>query len=429
MPSPTRRSIYLCSLLLSTVSCSKETETTPQPPQKAPVSAQPPGKFSPSPPFLLLSQVQFEMRANAEGKRLPKPGPAKLLQLKLNQGKWTSSTLEDPDSRVFHKAVCVNRGKETRLLTIGATDAHLKTWQWQAQKWIGTSHWKPSFGGKWDRLRDFEFADVDHDQKAELILATHDQGVIAVAEETNGTFEPKEVFRKPNTFIHEIEVGDTNGDDQMEFFATPSAPNRAEASQGGGVLMFEFKEGKYVPKTVADFPHRHAKEILVTDLNQDGIDELYVSLEAHSKKVDGKRKILEPLEILQLTRTQKGKWLQKSIATLDGGVQARVLLAADLRGTHKPSLIVTTMRAGIWELLPTSESTQWDASQIDPTASGFELAAGVADLDQDGNLELYAAADNQDEIRAYRWTGRSYSQEVVFHLPKRDLTWTIETCQ
>lgn len=381
-----------------------------------------------SPPFLLLSQVQFQMTTNANGKSVPKPGAAKVLQLQLTNGKWSSALLQDPDSRVFHKAICRRDDKGLQLLTIGATDAHLKTWRWQDGKWSGTSHWNPRFGGKWDRLRDFEFADIDHDNELELIIATHDQGVIAVADEVDNKFVPQEIFRKAKTFIHEIEVGDTDGDKKAEFFATPSAPNRSDSSQGGGVTMFQFQGGKYIHEEVVKFKHRHAKEILVTDMNEDGVDELYISLEAHSKKEGKTRKVLAPLQILQMTRTSKGEWKKRVIATLPKGIQARVLLAADLRNEGSKSLIVTTMRDGIWEFQPTSGKAPWNATHIDPAASGFELAAGVADLDQDGQLELYAAADNQDEVRSYHWNGSSYEINVVVPLPKRDLTWTIEAC-
>ncbi len=193
--------------------------------------------------------------------------------------------------------------------------------------------------------------------------------------------------------------------------------------------MFQFANGKYSSEQVVRFPHRHAKEILVTDIDQDGIDELYVSLEAESKKVDGQRQIIQPLEILQLTRSPKGKWKKRVVATLPKGVQARVLIAADLRGKGTPSLIVTTMRDGIWEIEPAPGKKPWNATVIDATASGFELAAGVADLDEDGKLELYAAADNQDEVRSYSWNGSAYESQVILQLPKRDLTWTIEACK
>ena len=269
---------------------------------------------------------------------------------------------------------------------------------------------------------------MDHDGEDELILATHDQGVIAVARFKDGVFTPKEIFRQPNTFIHEIEVGDIDGDQRLEFFATPSAPNRSEASQGGSVLWFKSNgKGGYTHQTVASFPSRHAKEILVTDLNKDGRAELYVALEAETRREEGALQVVSPLEIIQFI-WDKGKWTNRVIATLPRGVQARVLLAGDTRGTGKPHLFVTTMRDGVWELSPAGPGQPFEALQIDADSSGFEHAAGLADLDQDGRPELYVAADEQDELRVHRWERGAYRTSVIYQLAHRDLTWTIEGC-
>ena len=408
-------------LLISLLGCEKPKEPSPE---TVPLRESTKANGS----FLLLAQVQFEMTTDETGKTRPRPGPAKLLQLHPGKNGWTATTISDPDSRVFHKATCFKQQSENQLLTIGATGAHLKTWRRRGSEWTSTSHWNPSFGGKWDRLRDYEWGDVDHDGEEELILATHDQGVVAVAEFKDGTFTPVEIFRQPNTFIHEIEVGDTNADQRLEFFATPSAPNSAEASQGGAVLQFTSDgKGGFTSKTVASFPSRHAKEILVTDLNGDGRDELYVSLEAETRRSQGKLEIIEPLQIIQFTWV-KEKWRERVIATLPKGVQARVLLAGDTRGEGKPHLFVTTMRDGVWELIPAGPLEPFLSFQIDANSSGFEHAAGLADLDADGRPELYVAADDQDEIRVHRWEGDAYRSEVIFRLPRRDLTWTIEGC-
>ena len=38
--------------------------------------------------------------------------------------------MEDEESRVFHKTLCLNQPNEpAQLLTLGATSAHLKTWE------------------------------------------------------------------------------------------------------------------------------------------------------------------------------------------------------------------------------------------------------------------------------------------------------------
>ena len=107
------------------------------------------------------------------------------------------------------------------------------------------------------------------------MIATHDQGVIAVVH-PDENWRVEEVDRKPNTFVHEIEIGDVDGDGVLEFFATPSKPNKLDQEQPGEVRMY-----KHTPtgwqKSIVDAPgDTHAKEILTADVDRDGVAELYV---------------------------------------------------------------------------------------------------------------------------------------------------------
>src|SRR5262249_57357482 len=93
-------------------------------------------------------------------------------------------------------------------------------------------------GDKCDRLRDIEQGDVDGDGKPDLVIATHDQGVIAVVHPEQG-WRVEEVDRSPDTFVHEIEIGDVDGDGTAEFFATPSKPNKLEEEQPRAGRMYK----------------------------------------------------------------------------------------------------------------------------------------------------------------------------------------------
>ncbi len=379
-------------------------------------------------PALLLAQAQFAWEEGPDGNRTVKPGPAKLLMLTPAEPTWEVAVLEDEDSRVFHKVICRDRDGVKSLLTIGGTDAHLKTWTRKDGRWQGQSHWKPTFGGKWDRLRDFEIGDVTGDGKDELVIVTHDQGVVVVADATAANYEPQEIFRRQDTFIHEVEIGDVDGDGKREFYVTPSDPNKAGKSQAGGVSMFTAQQdGSYKHEPVVEYPNRHPKEILVTDVDGDGKDELYVSLEAQLEKTDEGTKVKAPLEIVQFTRKSE-TWVSRVVATLDKGVQARVLLHGDLEGQGKRELVVTTFKDGLWRITPGTGEGAWVTTQIDAESSGFEHAAALLDLDGDKKNELYVAADDQDEVRRYVWNGSTFDKTTLFSLAKSDLTWSIEGC-
>ena len=377
-----------------------------------------------SQPTLVLTQAQFNWETNAAGKRIPKPGPAKILLLsKLGDG-WLSNTLEDKDSRVFHKAVC--RGKS--LLTIAGSDAHLKTWDWQDGQWQSKSHWQPKFGGAWDRLRDFEFGDVDGDKVNELIIGSHDQGVIAVAKEQNGVWSVKEIYREADTFIHEIEIGNLRAKGTPRIYSTPSKPNKADYSQSGEIMESYLDGGSYKNKTIITLKDRHAKEILVADMNDDGVDELYAAIEAHKINKDGVRKIVAPLEIRRYKIKGNGKWVESLVARLDGGIQARVLSVGTPQEKNRKQMLVTTMRGGLYLLTPDKQLEKWDKLLIDKDSSGFEHAGNFADTDGDGLDEIYVAADDQDRISQYRWQDGAFVREDIFNLNKSDITWSIEFC-
>lgn len=423
-------SIFSLSLAWSLVAC-----TSPAEPQavgskadnRTPTGADAAKAAPDTQPTLLLSQAQFAYKSLPNGKKIPQPGAAKLTMLTFNGKTFDSSVLEDEESRVFHKAVCINEpGQPRKILTLAATGAHLKTWTYADGKWTGQSHWKPEFGGKWDRLRDVEIGDVNQDGKDELVLATHDQGVIAVASPTATSWDIKEIFKQKTTFIHEIEIGDVDGDEKLEFFATPSQPNRANQSQGGSVIGFFHEKDTYRKETVVDFPKRHAKEIFVGDIDGDGVDELYASVEAQTRKSVSGPSVVKPLEIRRYDRQKNGKWAESTVATLSGGIQARVILGADFMNTGKKQLVVTTMKAGIFVL--EYGPKKWTKHLVDANSSGFEHAAGLFDMDADGVPELYVTADDQDVVKRYRHTPNGFRGEVISQLKPRDLTWSIEFC-
>ncbi len=226
-------------------------------------------------PALLVTQAQFDQQQGEDGKTKYVPGAAKLVIVRqTGPGVWQSVTVEDPDSNVFHKAVPFQGG----LMTIGGSQAMLKVWGYGGSGWTQQTHWNPTFGGKFDRLRDFEVGDVDGDGQDEVVIATHDQGVIGVVH-PDENWRVDEAHREADLFVHEIEIGDVDGDGIAEFYATPSAPNKPNEEQPGEVRVYRRSEDGY-QEAVVDAPgDTHAKEILVADVDSDAVPELYVAWE------------------------------------------------------------------------------------------------------------------------------------------------------
>jgi hypothetical protein len=309
-------------------------QTAPPKPVQQPLTGSPR-------PSLLLTQAWFW--TDAAGKQTP--GPARLeIWRKDDQGKWAATRLEDSDSNVFHKALPFADG----LLTIGAEGAFLKLWKHPGGKWAAETLWHPKWSGKFNRLRDLEIGDVDQDGKPELVIATHDAGVVGVVDPGENGAPPKvtELDEKPDTFVHEIEICDVEGDGKLEFFATPSDRNQANASQAGGVVMYKFDGQKYVRTWVDHQEGTHAKEILCQDMDGDGKAELYSVLEAEIDPADNS-KILKPVEVRQYHLQPDGTFPHDAIATIPDR-QNRFLVPADFDHDGKMELIAAAMKTGIY---------------------------------------------------------------------------------
>ena len=217
--------------------------------------------------------------------------------------------------------------------------------------------------------------------------------------------------------MHEIEIGDLDRDGKLEVYATPSEPNRldAGATQSGHVVRYVPAAGKE-REVVADLGERHAKEILVADVDGDGTDELYVSVEgdvddAKRARAPGRdpplrrrhaadrrrrdRDARRPPDPLP-HRGRRGRRRQEGAG--GGGVQQRPVAAAARAPTRR---------------------RRWQVESIDTDSAGFEHASILSDLDGDGTDELYVASDKHKQVRRYVWDGRKLAREIIYRAPGR----------
>jgi hypothetical protein len=371
---------------------------------KAPVA-------DPLPNGLLLSLAVLE-----SGPSGPVPQPAQLGILTHDGNGWSYRFIEDEDSNVFHKGmVYTPTTGESRILTAGGTKAMVKLWDPSGNQ---ETLWEKDFGGKFSRMRDLEVADINADGFTDIAVATHDQGVVAVLYgDGSGGFTAEELDAEPNTFVHEVEVGDLDGDGVLEIYATPSLPNKLDGTPQPGFVTRYIPGAEEIRRVVADLGDRHAKEILVEDVDGDGRDELYVSVEA----VAGGR-----VEILRFDAdTDPAEGIL--ITSLDDTL-TRFLTAGDVDGDGINEMVAAASKSGLWLLRPGGDPrAEWSIESIDRNSGGFEHASILTDLDGDGLDELYVANDDEGEVNRYVWQDGSPVRELLYTHPEglSGFTWNI----
>ena len=238
---------------------------------------------------LLVSQAVFGRGVGPDGKAKVELQPARLGLWTQTSGGWTEERIEDADSNVFHKAISFQDG----ILTLSGEAAKIKHWTKREGKWTGSEIWSKDWGGQFSRMRDVELADLDGDGSNELVVATHDMGVIGVGTRTGQSWAFQELGQKADTIVHEIEIGDLDGDGKPEIYATPSQRNRADLSaQPGGVVQYSFTEGKLNGTPIVEWSDTHAKEITVVKGNAGAPDTLYAVKEASK---------LQPVQVVRLS--------------------------------------------------------------------------------------------------------------------------------
>jgi hypothetical protein len=384
------------------------------------------GKEQPRPNTILLAQAQFTEDTDENGQPRSRPGAARLVILRqVGQG-WKREVLEDPESNVFHKAIVFrDRAADAAapgIMTIGANAAALKLWARTPDGWSARTLWQTTFGGKQNRLRDFEIGDITADGKPDIAIATHDQGVVAVLTRSGESWSALELDRKPKTFVHEVELGDLDADGTLEIYATPSRPNRLDGTpQPGEIVAYHHTPDGFQRRAVEQFPLRHVKEILVTELTGAGGVSLLAAVEAELGQRTGQAADARRTLVRQY-RLEAGRYTGQTVCTLPDAM-CRFLNAGDVDGDGKPEVIASTHKAGIWLLRPAPG--EWKAELIDKDSSGFEHATVLADLDGDGVQEIYVAADAQRQVRRYRWTGADWSREVIYKIEDAKITFGI----
>ena len=422
----TGSALLIAWLALAALACGGESEK----PQAAQSSSRPAATVAPAKQrpdlstALVLTLASF---APFEKGKPPQALPARMEFLTFADGQWRVTRAEDEGSDVFHKAMRYESADgRSQIVSISGSKAAVKLWSKGAGGFESRTLWEKDFGGKFSRMRDIEIADLFGDGAASMAVATHDQGVVAILHaKADGSFEVREIDRDPDTFVHEIEIGDLDGDGTLEVYATPSEPNRLDGSPQAGKVV------RYVPARgegrtiVADLGDRHAKEIYVGDVDGNGKDELYVVVEGHLNKETNSIDVSTQIRRYEAdTDPAEGVVIGELPDYL-----CRFLTVGDIDGDGKLEMVAAAYSSGLWLLRPGADPmTPWSVESIDKNSGGFEHAAILTDLDGDGRDELYVASDKHKKVRRYTWNGHRLVPETIYTRPAGEggvFTWNI----
>ena len=110
-----------------------------------------------------------------------------------------------------------------------------------------------------------------------------------------------------------------------------------------------------------------------------------------------------------------------------GNRHAKEIWVGDVDGDGR-EMVAAGFSQGVWLLRPGRDPRgEWSAESVDRNSGGFEHAALIADLDENGTDELYVAADEQGEVRRYVWvTGRARREVILSgRVPRSLMTFNI----
>jgi hypothetical protein len=105
--------------------------------------------------------------------------------------------------------------------------------------------------------------------------------------------------------------------------------------------------------------------------------------------------------------------------------QCRFIVPGDIDGDGQIEIVAAAMDSGLWALQPDGDGT-FTPELIDAKSGGFEHATHLADLDKDGQMEIYVASDKQKEFRRYVYVDGEYRKEVIAPIPAMHITWNVQ---
>lgn len=252
-----------------------------------------------------------------------------------------------------------------------------------------------------DHVKQVKLADIDRDGDLDILVASSDDNTVALFENRGG--RPATFVRKVITNAaygaRSVHAADFDRDGDIDVVVASRQDNRIVLHVNGSIHRSAILEGERVVNT-----YRQTRAVAAADIDGDGLMDIVSTaneIVAWHRNVGGSPPNFE--SVIIDTSFTGGRWVATGDIDNDGDID---IVAAD-RGTNRIVLYENQLRqTGAPSFVP---------RVVTDTANRVR-DVNVADIDGDGDLDLYSASDGDDTIAWYEnvdGKGRSWVKHIV----------------
>jgi len=298
------------------------------------------------------------------------------------------------------------------------------------------------------RCKDLTIGDADNDNKNEIVLGTHGEGVVTIYKwnntkwsktvlERNWIAKMDEIkntsHRVPRenitydtivqTAVHIVKIGDVYNNNRNQVIATMSSPLESLATEISYIKVYEWNGKRWIDSIVDELEDREFRSIVVGDIYNKGKNELLVGIGS-----PGDRK-----GSVYIYDWNVSRWDKKLLYNDTNEKNMKGLTIGDVYNDGKNRIVLATgFPDGIVSIFEWN-GKKFDRKIIDNISSSFNMrgwefnsmAAEIQDVDGDDKNEILVSgmttlpkkigweATDIGFLVVYKWNGTDWTKRVL----------------